>query len=74
METPWAQVAGTYDLDFGKAVLPKKSRFRRGFMGDIWDAVEDVVHGEFNEPFDAAFDISAGDPGNRFNILPGGRS
>lgn len=61
LEVPWGQIGGTFDLDFGKAVLPTKPVSRR-------------ILGRMERGIDSAVKISAGEPGNKINILPGGRS
>lgn len=41
----WDEVAGTYDLDFGKAIISKPTRRRRDILDDIVDFGGDVVDG-----------------------------
>ncbi|KAI4267357.1 MAG: hypothetical protein LQ337_008391 [Flavoplaca oasis] len=46
---PWSDVAGTYDLDFGRAAMPQPGSHsgpqRRGLLGDIFNGVKDVIGG-----------------------------
>ncbi|KAI9802720.1 MAG: hypothetical protein M1825_002742 [Sarcosagium campestre] len=92
---PWKEVAGTFDLDFGKISRPKPQRRQRvvrgffddladaasGIVDDIGDGLEDVGDeivnlgegvldlGDVELTKSASFDISAGTPGQRTNIL-----
>ncbi len=57
----WADVAGNFEIDFGKALPAKNSLGRR--------MLRPRDEGTINH----SFEINAGKPG-RFNILPGARS
>ena len=39
---PWSEVAGTYDLDFGKALIANNGQSRRNLFDDIGDGLEDI--------------------------------
>ena len=39
---PWSEVAGTYDIEFGKALSAKSEKQRRGFIGDIGNGLENI--------------------------------
>ncbi|KAL8941040.1 MAG: hypothetical protein Q9216_002487 [Gyalolechia sp. 2 TL-2023] len=49
---PWSDVAGTYDLDFGRAMTTPKNPQRRG----LWDKIQDVG----NDVVDTVQDIGSG--------------
>lgn len=49
-------------MDFGKAVLPKKPLGRR------------LLRPRLDQQINNAFEVSTGQPGTTFNILPGGQS
>lgn len=61
-EASWADVAGNFDLDFGKAISQGKPLSRR------------ILGPREAKQIDTTVDVSVGEPGNSFNILPGGRS
>ncbi|KAI4088341.1 MAG: hypothetical protein Q9206_004819 [Seirophora lacunosa] len=41
-KAPWSDIAGTYDLDFGRAIQPKKASRRRGLLDRITNAVSNT--------------------------------
>ena len=61
LEVPWGKVGGTFDLEFGKAVLPKKEVSRQ-------------ILGRMEKGLYTAVNVRVGEPGNKINLLPGGRS
>ena len=69
----WSEVAGSYDLDFGKAIprKPGQKLRTRGFWGDIVDvgrgAVE-AAQGDFDLDKDVTFNVAVGQPGEKTNI------
>ncbi|KAL8940410.1 MAG: hypothetical protein Q9216_002836, partial [Gyalolechia sp. 2 TL-2023] len=76
----WAEVAGTYDLDFGRVGLNQaQQRLKpRGFWGDIGDIGKAVLEGaQGNADFDPSvtFDVNVGQPGKKEPIYadPKGR-
>ncbi|KAI4170938.1 MAG: hypothetical protein LQ343_004596 [Gyalolechia ehrenbergii] len=69
----WSEVAGTYDLDFGKAALNQaRQRLKpRGFWGDIGEIGKTVLEGaQGNADYDKSvtFDVDVGEAGKRSNI------
>lgn len=70
---PWSDIAGTYDLDFGQAILvqqPQRLR-NRGFWGDIVNVGKDVLDaatGSADISKTVTFPVSAGQQGQRTNI------
>ncbi|KAI4199072.1 MAG: hypothetical protein LQ348_001939 [Seirophora lacunosa] len=76
----WSEVAGSYDLDFGKAALRQTSqRMRpRGFWGDIANVGKDVLEaaqGNADVSKSVSFNVAAGESGKKETILkdPKGR-
>ncbi|KAL8649240.1 MAG: hypothetical protein Q9210_004516 [Variospora velana] len=61
-KAPWSDVAGTYDLDFGRAIQSKKASRRRG----LWDTITNAVSntGDFIINGDADFSKSVNFPVN----------
>ncbi|KAL9595556.1 MAG: hypothetical protein Q9219_006376 [cf. Caloplaca sp. 3 TL-2023] len=71
--TQWSEVAGTYDLDLGKASLSQSpQRLKpRGFFGDIVDVGKTVLQaaqGNFDESLPVNFNVNVGTPGQKTNI------
>ncbi|KAL9024350.1 MAG: hypothetical protein Q9196_006579, partial [Gyalolechia fulgens] len=69
----WSEVAGTYDLDFGKAALNQaQQRLKpRGFWGDIGDIGKTVLEGaQGNADVDKSvtFNVDVGEAGKKTNI------
>ncbi|KAI4263395.1 MAG: hypothetical protein L6R42_001455 [Xanthoria sp. 1 TBL-2021] len=70
----WSDVAGTYDLDFGKAAMPRPGPQRRG-LGDVIDSVHrkigDAIDSLGNYDFDksARFPTAIGTPGQNHPIF-----
>ncbi len=55
---PWSEVAGSYDLDFGKAIaIPQANRVKRN-----------IFNGNFDESKSKTFSINAGTPNKRTNV------
>ncbi|KAL9011588.1 MAG: hypothetical protein Q9173_003576 [Seirophora scorigena] len=76
----WSEVAGSYDLDFGKAALrhPSQGMRPRGFWGDIANVGKDVLgatqgNDDISKSF--SFNVAAGQSGKKEAILkdPKGR-
>lgn len=70
---PWSAVAGTYDLDFGKAIPYKKpQRVRqRSFIGDVENIGKDIGNaftGSTDLSKTVTFGVNAGQQGQRSNI------
>ncbi len=70
---PWSDVAGTYDLDFGQAILDQQPqrRRKRGFWGDIVNVGKDVLDaatGSADLSKTVTFPVNAGQQGQRTNI------
>ena len=70
---PWSEVAGTYDLDFGQAVLNQnRPQVKpRGFWGDITDVGKDVLNaaqGNFEQSPSVSIPMSVGHQGQKTNI------
>ena len=73
----WSEVAGSYDLSFGHAApVPQADRLKRGLVDDvksigksIGQDFTDVKHGNFNESGSNQFNLDAGHPNERMNIL-----
>lgn len=58
---PWSEVAGSYDLEFGKAApIPQANRVKRN-----------VINGKFDKSKTITFSINAGTPNKRTNIYTG---
>lgn len=38
----WSEVAGTYDLDFGKALTPRDTKHRRDLIGEIGTGLDNI--------------------------------
>ena len=69
--TEWSEVAGSYDLDFGRMIPQAKKLKPRGFWGDIVDVGKDVVDaglGNFDETKSVSFGVNVGKPGEKTNI------
>ena len=69
----WSEVAGSYDLDFGKAIprIPGQKLRTRGFWGDIVDVGKGAVkaaQGDFDLDKDVTFNVAVGQPGKKTNI------
>ncbi|KAL8663475.1 MAG: hypothetical protein Q9168_008087 [Polycauliona sp. 1 TL-2023] len=66
--TEWSEVAGSYDLDFGRMV-PQASKLKpRGFWGDIGGVGKDVLDaatGKFDETKSVTFGVNVGTPGQK---------
>ncbi|KAL8680964.1 MAG: hypothetical protein Q9186_002864 [Xanthomendoza sp. 1 TL-2023] len=69
--TEWSEVAGSYDLDFGKAI-PQAGKFKpRGFWGDIANVGKDVLdaaQGDFDQTKSVTFGVNVGKAGEKTNI------
>lgn len=66
----WSEVAGTYDLSFGKAIPHQKLK-PRGFWGDIVNVgkgVLDAAQGDADVSKSVSFDVNVGTPGQKTNI------
>lgn len=83
-KAPWSDVAGTYDLDFGRAIASPKASRRRGLIGDIGDAVNHVtdtitdtlgdagdfiLHGDADFSKSVTFPVNVGTPGQVNEIV-----
>ena len=71
--TEWSEVAGSYDLDFGKAIphKPSPNLKPRGFWGDIANVGEgalDAVQGNTDISKSVTFDVDVGKSGQKTNI------
>ena len=71
--TEWSEVAGSYDLDFGKAIphKPSPNLKPRGFWGDIVNVGEgalDAVQGNTDISKSVTFDVDVGNSGQKTNI------
>ncbi|KAL8795435.1 MAG: hypothetical protein Q9195_002024 [Heterodermia aff. obscurata] len=69
----WSEVAGTYDLDFGKAIPHQRSQKLkpRGFWGDIAHVGEgalDALQGNTDLSRSVTFDVDVGKSGQTTNI------
>lgn len=69
----WSDVAGTYDLDFGKAMPrdPAQKLKHRGLWGDIVDVGRgalDAAQGNADVDKDVTFNVAVGQPGKKTNI------
>lgn len=69
----WSEVAGTYDLDFGKAIPHTTSEKLkpRGFWGDIVDVGKgalDALQGSTDLSRSVTFDVNVGKSGQNTNI------
>ncbi|KAL8832721.1 MAG: hypothetical protein Q9170_004765 [Blastenia crenularia] len=71
---PWSDVAGTYDLDFGRAVTSPKASRRRGLIssikgignkitGAVGDAGDFLLNGDADLSKSVTFPVSIGTPG-----------
>ncbi|KAK0508611.1 hypothetical protein JMJ35_008887 [Cladonia borealis] len=70
---PWSDVAGTYDLDFGQAVLVQQPQrlTKRGFWGDVVNVGKDVLDaatGSADLSKSVTFPVNAGQQGQRTSI------
>ncbi|KAL8766266.1 MAG: hypothetical protein Q9194_006308 [Teloschistes cf. exilis] len=54
-KAPWSEIAGSYDLDFGRAIPTNKTIERRGFF--------DILSGDSDTSKSASFPLSVGTPG-----------
>ncbi|KAL8984678.1 MAG: hypothetical protein Q9177_004633 [Variospora cf. flavescens] len=63
----WSDVAGTYDLDFGRAIQPKKASRRRGLWDTITNAVSNtgdfIINGDADFSKSVNFPVNVGTPG-----------
>lgn len=71
--TQWSEVAGTYDLDFGKAAVrqPSQKVRPRGFWGDIVNVGKgalEAAQGNADISKSVNFAVSVGQPGQKTNI------
>lgn len=71
--TEWSEVAGSYDLDFGKAIphKPSPNLKPRGFWGDIANVGEgalDALQGTTDISRSVTFDVDVGKSGEKTNI------
>ena len=71
--TDWSEVAGSYELDFGKVIRHKPStKLRtRGFWGDIVNVGEDALQaaqGNADLSKSVTFDVDVGQSGQKTNI------
>ena len=75
----WSEVAGSYNLDFGKAALrqnPQRVR-PRGFWGDIVDVGKDALEaaqGNADISKSVNFDVDVGKSGQKTNIYTDSKS
>ncbi|KAL8851804.1 MAG: hypothetical protein Q9221_003318 [Calogaya cf. arnoldii] len=71
-ETEWSEVAGSYDLDFGR-MIPQASKLKpRGFWGDITGVGKDVLDaatGKIDETRSVTFGVNVGNPGQKSLIF-----
>ncbi|KAL8993524.1 MAG: hypothetical protein Q9169_006282 [Polycauliona sp. 2 TL-2023] len=66
--TEWSEVAGSYDLDFGRLVPQARKLKPRGFWGDIVNVGKDVLDaatGDFDETKSVTFPLNIGSPGEK---------
>ncbi|KAI4098819.1 MAG: hypothetical protein L6R37_006273 [Teloschistes peruensis] len=54
-KAPWSEIAGSYDLDFGRAIPTNKTIERRGFF--------DILSGDSDTSKSVSFPLSVGTPG-----------
>ncbi|KAI4139285.1 MAG: hypothetical protein LQ341_004273 [Variospora aurantia] len=66
-KVPWSEVAGTYNLDFGRAIQPKKASRRRGLWDTITNAVSNtgdfIINGDADFSKSVNFPVNVGTPG-----------
>ncbi|CAO1604866.1 hypothetical protein XANCAGTX0491_008407 [Xanthoria calcicola] len=69
--TEWSEVAGSYDLDFGR-IIPQANKLKpRGFWGDITNVGKDVLDaatGKFDDTKSVTFGVNVGSPGQKTEI------
>lgn len=75
----WSEVAGSYDLDFGKAALhqPAQRLKSRGFWGDIVNVGKgalEAAQGDANIPMSVNFGVNVGQSGQKTNIYTDSKS
>lgn len=72
-KAPWSDIAGTYDLDFGRAIQPKKASRRRGLLDRITNAVSNtgdfILNGNADFSKSINFPVSVGTPGVVTNVV-----
>ncbi|KAL8957970.1 MAG: hypothetical protein Q9193_004880, partial [Seirophora villosa] len=72
-KAPWSDIAGTYDLDFGRAIQPKKVSRRRGLFDTISNAVGNtgdfILNGDADFSKSVNFPVSVGTPGVVTNVV-----
>ncbi|KAI4099484.1 MAG: hypothetical protein LQ339_005911 [Xanthoria mediterranea] len=65
----WSDVAGTYDLDFGRAAMPRPGPQRRGLFDFLGDASDFLLHGDIDLDKSANFPTVLGTPGQNHSII-----
>ncbi|KAI4278080.1 MAG: hypothetical protein L6R38_005321, partial [Xanthoria sp. 2 TBL-2021] len=65
----WSDVAGTYDLDFGKAAMPRPGPQRRGLFDFLGGASDFLLHGDIDFDKSAKFPTAIGTPGQNYSII-----
>ncbi|KAL8953271.1 MAG: hypothetical protein Q9222_000876 [Ikaeria aurantiellina] len=70
---PWSEIAGTYDLDFGRAIKTQQNTRKRGIIDDIGDAVGDagdfILHGDADLSRSVTIPVAVGEPGVPHSIV-----
>lgn len=70
----WSEVAGTYDLDFGKAAMAPPRHRRRGLFDFFSDVGDFILHGDVDFDKSANFPVAIGTPGEKHSILDTAKS
>ncbi|KAI4226097.1 MAG: hypothetical protein LQ349_006940 [Xanthoria aureola] len=65
----WSDVAGTYDLDFGKAAMPRPGPQRRGFPDIVKGTGDFLLHGDIDLDKSVNFPTVLGTPGQKRSII-----
>ena len=73
---PWSEVAGTYEMDFGKVIPYKRPSSKRDLLGSIGDGISSIgkdiggtLSGNVDLSKSITFDVAAGTPGKVTNIF-----